>query len=496
MKGQVNTEMQSAAPKTAQTSSVDFLRAEARNMVAIKWAIILIAGSAIALCPRPEGITPQSWRLLAIFVATIIGSILRPLPFGAMVMIGVITLVATRALTINQALSGYADSTVWLVLSAFILSRGMVKTGLGRRIAFLFIRAIGQHALGLSYALVATGTLLASVIPSTTARCGGIILPIAVSISEAFDSKPGATARRLGAYLMAMLYQSEVVICSIFLTSAASSPLIAQFAKQVTGIELSYSIWALTSSVPALLSLVIAPLLVFRLFPPEIKHTPEAAKMAGEELVKLGRLSSSEKIMLAVFFLASTLWMTKGWHGLDYAVVALIGVGVLLLARVIDWSDVLGERSAWDVFIWYGGMLMMGKALGESGITKKFADFAASFTTGWHWWVALGILLLIYFYAHYGFASITTHVTAMYIPFLVVVLAAGAPPFLSVLALTSFSNLSASLTHYGTVSGPVYFGAGYVGQREWWRLGLIASIVNISIWTVIGFVWWKVLGLW
>ncbi len=467
-----------------------------RKTALVKWTIVLLAGFAVAFWPRPEGITPQSWRLLAIFIATIIGSILRPLPFGAMVMIGVITLIATRALPINQALSGYADSTIWLVLAAFFISRGMIKTGLGRRIAFLFIRAIGRHALGLSYALVATGALLAMVIPSTTARCGGIILPISSSISRAFDSRPGATARRLGAYLMAMLYQSEVVICAMFLTSAASSPLIAQFAKQVTGIELSYSLWAMTSIVPALFSLVIAPLLVFRLFPPEIKHTPEAAKMAGEELAKLGSLSSGEKIMLVVFALVAFLWMTRDWHGLDYAVVALIGVGVLLLAAVIDWDDVIGERNAWDVFIWYGGMLMMGKALGESGITKKFAESAAGFTAGWRWWAALALLLLVYFYAHYGFASITTHVTAMYIPFLTVILAAGAPPFLAVLALTSFSNLSASLTHYGTVSGPVYFGAGYVSQRDWWRLGLIASVVNISIWTVIGFLWWKVLGLW
>jgi DASS family divalent anion:Na+ symporter len=488
--------MQTTAEKTAEVSSTDSIGGSARKLAMAKWAIILIVGLAITLWPRPEGVTPQSWRLLAIFIATIIGSILRPLPFGAMVMIGIVALVATRATPINQALSGYADTTVWLVLAAFFISRGMVKTGLGRRIAYLFIRAIGRHALGLSYAFVATGVLLAAIIPSTTARCGGIILPIATSVSEAFDSRPGATARRLGAYLMAMLYQSEVVICAMFLTSAASNPMIAQFARQVTGIELSYRLWALTSIAPALLSLILAPLLVFRLFPPEIKHTPEAAKVAGEELARLGRLSSGEKIMLAVFALVAALWMTKDWHGFDYAVVALIGVAVLLLAGVIGWDDILGERGAWDVFVWYGGLLMMGKALGESGITKKFAEASASFTAGWRWWAALAILALIYFYAHYGFASITSHVTAMYIPFLVVALSAGAPTFLAVLALTSFSNLSASLTHYGTVSGPIYFGAGYVSQRDWWRLGLIASWVNIAIWTMIGFVWWKALGLW
>jgi len=164
--------------------------------------------------------------------------------------------------------------------------------------------------------------------------------------------------------------------------------------------------------------------------------------------------------------------------------------------RELNDPDVVAERSAWDVFIWYGGLVRIAEALGEAGLTKRFAETAASFTSGWVWWLALGCLLLVYFYSHYGFASITAHATAMYTPFLVVVLAAGAPPYLAVLSLAYFSNLNASLTHYGTTPAPIYFGAGYVKQRTWWWFGLIASILNILIWVIVGFAWWKVLGLW
>ena len=122
----------------------------------------------------------------------------------------------------------------------------------------------------------------------------------------------------------------------------------------------------------------------------------------------------------------------------------------------------------------------MAEALGQTGITEKFAEASASLTTGWKWWLALASLLLIYFYAHYVFASITAHVTAMYIPFLIVILAAGAPPYLAVLSLAYFSNLGAALTHYGTTPAPIYFGAGYTTQRTWWWLGLITSLVTIT----------------
>lgn len=497
------------------------------QLSALKWATVVGSGLAIWLIPVPSDITPQSWRLLAIFVATIIGSIVRPLPGSAMVLIGIAVVALTKSMPLSEAairtvtdparpdlkaietlrlkatLAGYADPVVWLVLAAFFMSRGMLKTGLGRRIALLFIRAIGHRSLGLGYALVGTDMLLATVIPSNGARCGGITFPIAKSVAEAYDSRPGETAGRLGAFLMTFIYQCEVIICAMFLTGQAGNLLIQKFAAQVTQaasatvVDLNYTRWMLGGIVPGLLSLVVTGLILYRLFPPQVTHTPGAAKFAREELAKLGAPSFHEKLMLGVFVLVALLWATTNWlHRIDYTVVALIGICTLLLTRVLDWEDLMTERGAWDVFIWYGGMVRLAEALGETGITRKFADVSASFTAGWKWGAALALLALIYFYAHYGFASITAHASAMYIPFLVVVLKAGAPPYLATLILAYFSNLSASLTHYGTTPGPIYFGTGYVTQRKWWQLGLIASVPNILIWSVVGLVWWKILGWW
>ena len=462
----------------------------------VRWGVVLFVAVAILLIPVPEGISPQSWRLLAIFAATITGSIVRPLPGSAMVLLGVTALALFKVMTIEESLAGYADPVVWLVLAAFFISRGMIKTGLGRRIAFLFIRAIGRHSIGLVYALVSTEAVLASVIPSTGARSGGIIFPIAKSLAEAYESRPGPSARRLGAFLMTTVYQCNVVVCAMYLTGQASNPIIARLAKEVTGIEITYSRWVIAAIVPALVSLALVPLLIYRVFPPEIKHTPAAAEFASNELKQMGATKWSEWLMLLVFALIAGLWMTPQITGFHYATVAMVGICVLLLTGVLDFDDLINERSGWSVFIWYGGLLRMAEALGQTGITKKFAESAATLTMGWKWWLALAVLLLIYFYAHYGFASITAHATAMYTPFLIVILAAGAPPYLAVLSLAYFSNLGASLTHYGTTPAPIYFGAGYVTQRTWWLIGLIVSFLTIAVWSVLGFTWWKVLQLW
>ncbi len=296
---------------------------------------------------------------------------------------------------------------------------------------------------------------------------------------------------------MTFVYQCEVIICATFLTGQAGNLVIQRLAKQQTGFDLNYTTWMLGGIVPGVISIIVTGLLLYRIFKPEVTHTPEAAVFANRELDKMGATSLREKLMLVVFALVAALWATTSrLHTIDYSVVALIGICVLLLCNVLDWQDLMNEKPAWDVFIWYGGMVRMAEALGETGITKKFAEFAAQMTGGWKWWAALALLVLIYFYAHYAFASITAHALAMYLPFLIVVIAAGAPPVLSVVVLAYFSNLAAGLTHYGTTPGPIYFGAGYVTQQTWWRLGLIASVPNILIWAAVGMVWWKILGWW
>jgi DASS family divalent anion:Na+ symporter len=461
-----------------------------------RWIAVVASALIVLWIPAPTGISAASWHLLAIFTATIVGSILRPVPAGAVVFLGVSTIAITNTLPTAKALSGYSDPIVWLVLCAFFLSRGVLKTGLGRRIAFLFIRALGRSSLGLAYALVSTDTLLAAFLPSNSARAGGVIFPVARSLAEAYDSQPGPTARRLGAYLLFTIYQCDVIACATFLTGQASNVLVAKFAKDTVGIDLTYSKWLLGAIVPAVISLALVPWLLFRIYPPGIKSTPDAARLARDELARIGPMQRDEKYMLGVFALVAGLWMTTAIHHINYAVVALLGISVLFLSGVLTWEEIIGERPAWDVFIWYGGLLGMAEAISQSGVTARFAHGSAAMTAGWSWGVALGALLLVYFYAHYGFASITAHVTAMFTPFLLVVVAAGAPPLVAVLFLAYFSNLSASLTTYGTTTAPIYFGADYITQRDWWRLGLILSFATILVWSAAGLAWWKVLGWW
>lgn len=462
----------------------------------MRWLAVLGAAALVLAMPRPDGISVESWQLLAIFTATIVGSIAQPIAPGAVVFLGICAIALFNVMTPRSALAGFADPIVWLVLCAFFISRGVIKTGFGRRLAFLFIRAIGQSSLGLVYALISTDALLAAFVPSNGARAGGVIFPVAKSLAEAYDSRPGETAQKLGAFLLLAIYQCDVIASMMWLTGQASNVLIAKFALDTAHVEMTYGKWILGSIVPGVILLILVPLVLYKLYPPGIRHTPDAARIAGEELEKMGPMSRDERTMLFVFALVAGLWMTTALHHINYAVVALLGISVLFLSNVLTWDDITGERPAWDVFIWYGGLVRMAEALGETGITVKFAEAAASMTVGWTWGAALAVLALVYFYAHYGFASITAHSSAMFIPFLVVILGAGAPPLLAVLTLAYFSNLSACLTHYGTTPAPIYFGARYISQGDWWLYGFVVSLLSILVFATVGLGWWKLLGWW
>lgn len=450
---------------------------------------------AVAALPVPPGVSASGWRLTALFVATVAGLVLEPLPGGALVLLAVTLSSIIGGLKLSEALSGYADSTVWLVMAAFFISRSLLNTGLARRIALLFVRTFGKSSIGVCYSLGFSDMLLASIIPSNGARSGGITLPITRSIAELYGSRPGETSRKLGAFLMVAVYQSAVISAATFFTGQASNPLAAQMAGSF-GYPITWTSWFAAAVVPGAVSMLFVPLIVRLVYPPEIQHTPEATAFAARELEAMGPMTINEKILAGIFFAVCGMWATSGWHGVDITITALSGSMLLLLSGVLTWDDVINERAAWDIFVWYGGLLMLGKKLNDVGVTKAFAGGVSQYFSELSWLALLVIAILIYYYAHYGFASITSHILAMYPAFVAVLLAKGAPAGLVVLSFAFFANLAAGLTHYGTTPAPMFFAHGYVPMKDWWRVGFIVGLANLAIWGTVGFAYWKLIGLW
>lgn len=462
----------------------------------INFFISILIGIFIWNLDIPEGVNEKAWHLFAIFVGTIYSIVTKPFPMGSVALFCLLATQLTSTLSFNDAFLGFSSDVVWLVILAFFIARGFIVTGFGMRIAYNFVRIFGKKTLGLSYGLVLTEFILAPAVPSVTARSGGIIYPILKSIAQAFGSDPhDGTATKMGSFLILTSFQATCITSAMFLTAMAGNPLVAELAGGF-GVDLSWGRWALAGIVPGLISLLILPLVVYKLFPPVVKHTPHAKEFATDKLKEMGPIKKNEWIMIVTFILLLVMWIFSAQIGVKPAVTALLGIAILLLTHVLNWKDVLKEESAWDTFIWFSTLLTMAGNLNKLGLTDWFSKMIVVNMSGFSWQVAFLIIALAYLYIHYFFASTVAHIGAMYGAFLAVSIALGTPPVLAAFTLAFFSNLDGGLTQYASGPAPIFYGSGYVSISAWWKTGFVVSVINVIIWLFIGSLWWKACGLW
>lgn len=460
----------------------------------IKLLAIFMFGICLWFNPISSEIPLQNWHLLVVFLCTILGIVLNPMPISSVALLGASIAIATSTLTTAQVLSGFSEKVVWLLVFAFLIARGIIKTGLGKRIAYYFISKLGKTTLGLSYGLVFAEFFLAPIIPSVTARGGGIIYPIAESLaSEYGEDHSSHSVKRNRGFISQVCFQTNIITSTMFLTAMAANPLVQSLAAK-QGIEITWANWALGAIVPGLISLILMPLLVYMIHPPAIKHSEKAPEVARNALKTMGKVSFKEMIMIVVFALLITGWVLDKKIGLDATSVSLFGVVALLITGVLEWNDVIHEKSAWDSFIWFAVMVMLSGFLAEFGTIKWIGTKIATSLEDFPAIIAVPTLFAIYFYLHYLFASATAHATVLFSTFLILILGFDVSPMIAAMPLAYFSALSGGLTHYGIATAPIYFESKAVSTKEWWIIGLAVSILHIIVWGIAGSLWWNYLG--
>jgi L-tartrate/succinate antiporter len=457
-----------------------------------KFAAPLAAWPAIALLPHPAALSTNAWNYFGLFTAVIVALILEPLPPAAVGLIGMTLTTALGFISPNPAesikwgLRGFSDVTVWLIFGALVFSRGYEKTGLGRRIALSLVRAMGNSTLGLGYAIMFADLLIAPFTPSNTGRSAGVIFPIIRGIPALYGSAPGPTARRIGAYLMWTAFASTAVTSSMFLTALGPNLLALGMVRQATGFDVSWSQWAVGFLPVGALLIVPLPLLVYLVYPPEIRSSREVSRWAGEELTRMGRLSKKEIVMGLLILVAFSLWVIAGaWINPTTVILGIIAL--LILARILDWDDVIGNKVAWDTLIYFATLLALAEGLERVGIVAWAAQSASSLLRGSSPVLAIVVLVSFFFVIHYMFASLTSHTMAV----LPAVLAAGAafpgmPVRMLALLLVYSIGLMGVITPYATGPAPVYFGSGFIPRTDFWILGFVFGLLFLTVLLAVG----------
>lgn len=473
----------------------------------ISWKALapLVVAIVIAVIPAPAGLAQHTWFYFAIFTGVVVGLMLEPLPGAAIGLIAVtlVTVLAPWVLyspaelakpsfkpanaALSWALSGFANSTVWLIFGAFMFALGYEKTGLGKRIALLLVRAMGRRTLTLGYAVMVADTALAPFTPSNTARSGGTIFPVIRNLPPLYDSKPNdPSARRIGSYLMWVAIATTCVTSSMFLTALAPNLLASELIKKMVNVELGWMQWFTAFALPGIVLLLAVPLLAYVLYPPEVKAGDEVPAWAAQELQKIGPLSGREIVLGVLVLIALALWIFADDY-INATTAALIVIALMLILGVVSWEDMLANKQAWNTLAWFATLVALADGLSRTGFVKWFADLMAAHMGGFSPVTAAFVLVLIFYFTHYLFASVTAHTTAM-LPVMLTVGSTipGMPmeSFALMLALTL--GIMGILTPYGTGPSPVYFGSGYLPAADYWRLGAIFGVIYIVVFLLLG----------
>lgn len=478
------------------------------------WKLLapLAVMAVMLLIPVPDGMPPQAWHYFAVFVAMIVGMILEPIPATAISFIAVtICVIGSDYLlfdakeladpafdagkqALRWGLAGFSSTTVWLVFGAFIFALGYEVTGLGRRIALFMVKFMGKRTLTLGYAIVIIDILLAPFTPSNTARTGGTVFPVIKNLPPLFQSFPNdPSSKRIGGYLMWMMVISTSLSSSMFITGAAPNVLGLEFVSKIAGIQISWMQWFLSFLPVGIILLIVAPWLSYVLYKPEITHSAEVSGWAKEALQEMGKLSRKEITLICLVLLSLGLWVFGG-EFIDATAVGLLAVSLMLALHVVPWKEITKYSSAWNTLVNLATLVVMASGLTRSGFIDWFAKSMSTHLEGFSANTTVIVLVLVFYFAHYLFASLSAH-TATMLPVILAV-GKGIPGIpmehLCILLVLSI-GIMGCLTPYATGPGVIIYGCGYVKSKDYWRLGAIFGVIYITMLLCVG---WPILALW
>ena len=438
--------------------------------------------------PVPAGLTAPAWHLFAVFTAAIVAVLVGAFPLLTAAMIAAGTVVLTGTITPAQAFSGFANTSVLLVVVAFIVAQAVVKSGLGRRISLFMVSHFGGSSLGLAYSIVLTDTVIAPAFPSNTAR-GGVLFPIVLSVSKGAGSEPDdPEGRRLGGYLMFCGMASLAATSALWMTATSANPVAVQIAQKF-GIEIGFGSWLLASCVPALVAIAMLPLLVAKLFPPRVGATPEAPAAARKELAGMGTMSRDERITAVTFAVMVAGWIFADTLKINVTSTAFMGLGVLLAAGVLTLDDIAKQGDTLATFLWLAVLFALSGQLNELGFMGYVGERLASRLGGLSWPATYVTLIVLYVGIHYLFVSQTSQVLALFGVFLDVGIRGGVPAPLMAFGLLFASSYFSVITPQGGSQNIIFAASGYLTQRELYRLGFLTTLAFLAVFLLVGTPW-------
>lgn len=477
-----------AAAHTPAHSSFDQWRRRTGLPLAVLVTLV------IWFLPLPAGLTPVGLKCLALFGGIFVLYLTEavPLPISSLAIVPLAVLMGIAPP--KDALEGFGSTSVYLLVSAFILATAMVKSRLAERLTYYILQAVGSSTRGVTIGITLANIVLAFLVPSSTARTA-ILLPVCIGLIATFNVGPRS---RLAKGLLLILTFTNATMGAGILTATLPNPITVEFIAKAGGPQVSYGQWLLFGFPPALVMTILTWWLCRVMFKPEVAQIPGGRAHVTEALAKLGPLSRNEMRALVVFLIVVALWLTGDWTKIDVTIAALAACCLLFVPKLgfMSWDDA-NKGVSWQVVFVAGGGISLGALMMKTGAAKWLAITILNATgvVGLSTLLVLIVIMLIIQYLHLVFVGTTAMATAILPVVLGMAEHVHVNPLIFALPAGMIIGGYPLLMFYNTLPNILVYGTGELAVEDFPKVGFILCTVAVVLYSLCAATYWSWLGL-
>jgi len=434
----------------------------------------------------PGEMTVAGRNALAIFVLCLSLWVTNLIPLAATSLLAIALIPLLGVMEPARAFSFFGNQAVFFLLGVFLLTATMIRTGLSKRVALLFLERFDRSPRFLLFGILVSCSFFALWMPEHAVAA--MMFPIVLEVSSQLDLKPHQS--RYGKALFLSLAWGAIIGGVGTFLGGARAPLAVGLLQESYGQSITFLQWAKAALPVVVLMVPLATVHLMLLFPPDIGEVKKARHFLRQELNRIGPMTAREKRMGLLILATILTWILFG-HRIGLAEISILAAILLFILKIVHWNEI-EDYVNWSVIVMYGGAIAIGKALMETRAVESLIlgylpfDQIPPFAI-------LVILAVISILLTEGISNAAA--VAVLIPLgFAIGNKYGLSPLIIVFAVTIPAGLPFCLP-MGSPPNAISYSSGYYSIREMVRAGIFMNLAAILVLMLIMRFYWPLIGL-
>lgn len=335
------------------------------------YAALALAGAIVLagiLLPESAQLTREGLVSVSVLAVAVLLWVTEAVNANVTALLILALLPTLGALSYVDTFSGLGNRMIWRLVGVMIVTIGLNKSGLDRRMALHALRLARGNVYAMLLLMVVLAQVLVFLVPVPQARTS-LLATTYLGILQGLRIRPPSN---IGKIIFIGIPAFTVLTSAATITGASVEVYAVGLFSTLLGYDFTYLSWMLANlPVTFLACFLILPGLIL-LFPPETRHIEGADALASTELGRMGSLNAAERKMLAVFTILAVMWFSNAAEAIP---AELLMAAVLFLpgVKLITWSDAQLDVP-WGTVILFGSSLALATALQANGVIEWAAE--------------------------------------------------------------------------------------------------------------------------